>query len=305
MKRLKGGKGKLFLSAVTVVLLGLLVGAGFLGFQIKTALEGEIYGTPRGEIESRTPENFGLSYDRVQFESQNNLTVKGWFIDGSTDTCIILAPGKGQNRWTLLDYAPFLHQAGYDLLLFDPRGAGRSEGKRWGFGYLESRDVLESIRFLKAEYSLESIGVLGRSAGATAALIAALEGTQIDAVVADSPFASIKLASESYGNYKNNPLFDIVFPLYSLGANQMLGVDVNAKSNLQRRIGELEIPVLFIHGKEDEVLFPKNSRILYQKKPDPRKLWMVDGAGHVDAFDQKPEKYKDSVIRFFDSHLPK
>lgn len=291
-------------SLLAIILVG---GLGFVGYQIKTALDREIYGTPGGEVGDKDPSDLGLDYESIEFTSKNttkdNLTIYGWFIDGDTDKCIILAPGKGQSRWKLFDYIPFLHKAGYDLLMFDPQGRGKSEGKKWAFGYFESRDIVNGVRFLEENYQIENIGILGRSAGATAGLIAAIDSGKVDAVVADSPFASIKLASESYGNYENNPLFDLLFPVYGFGANRMLNTDVVKKTDLTERISNLQTPVFFIHGDNDQGLYPKNSKVLYENKQGEKKLWTPEGVGHVGGFEERPKEYKDKILSFFDKQL--
>lgn len=298
---------KFYITGLSILAVLLVGGLGFLGYQINSALNREIHGTPRGEVGEKTPSDLGIEYKPVEFTSSNTtkdkLSISGWFIDGSSNDCVVLAPGKGQTRWKLFDYIPFLHKAGYDLLMFDPQGRGKSEGEKWAFGYYESRDIINGVQYLEENHKPDKIGILGRSAGATAALIAALENEKISAVVADSPFASIKLASESYGGYENNPLFDLLFPLYGLGANQMLNTDVVQKTDLTERISSLETPVLFIHGNEDEVLFPKNSRVLYKNKPGKKVLWTPENVGHVEGFEEQPEEYKKRILGFFHAQL--
>ncbi|MCF7889745.1 alpha/beta fold hydrolase [Candidatus Bipolaricaulota bacterium] len=301
------GKSKFYIIVVSLLAIILVAGLGFVGYQIKSALDREIYGTPRGEVGEKDPSDLGLDYETIEFTSSNttedDLTIHGWFIDGSSDNCIILAPGKGQSRWKLFDYIPFLHEAGYDLLMFDPQGTGKSEGKKWAFGYFESRDIINGVKYLEENHQVESIGILGRSAGATAGIIAALESEKVDAVVADSPFASIKLASESYGGYENNPLFDILFPLYGFGANWMLDTDIVGKTDLTERISNLETPVFFIHGDDDQALYPKNSKVLYENKQGQKELWTPEGIGHVGGFEERPEEYKKKVLNFFEQQL--
>ncbi len=69
------------------------------------------------------------------------------------------------------------------------------------------------------------------------------------------------------------------------------------------RIGFLRKPALFIHGNADQVLYPKNTRLLYQNKPGKKRLWTPEGVGHVAGFEEKPGEYEEKVVDFFDSHL--
>ena len=303
----KNSRSKLNVVVISLLAALMVGGVGFVGYQIKSSLDREIYGTPRGEVAEEDPSDWGIEFEPIKFTSDNTtekgLTISGWFIEGDSTECVVLAPGKGQSRWKLIDYIPFLHEAGYNLLLFDPQGRGKSEGEKWGFGYFESQDIVNAINYLEANHEVENIGLLGRSAGATASIIAALESQEVKAVVADSPFASIKLASESYGGYEDNPLFDLLFPLYGLGANQTLDTDIIGRTDLTKRIDGLQAPVFFIHGRADQVVLPKNSEILYKSKSGKKELWMPEGVGHVGGFEERPEEYKIKVVDFFDSHL--
>jgi len=297
-------KSKLLVSVVSVVVSVVLAAGGYLCYQVKKQVDGEIYGTPRGEIEQTSPEDLGLPYEDISYRTDSDLRIDGWFIprDGSSD-CVILAPGKGSTKWNILKYAPFLHKGGFNLLVFDPRGRGESEGNRWAFGYLEARDIAHGIDFIRSSYGIDDVGLLGRSAGATASLISGVEEPRVDAVVADSPFASIKMASMSYGNYQKNPLFQAVFPLYTLTAQLTLGFDVNHKTNLNRRIKDANFPAFFIHGREDEVILPENSEVLYKEKTKPKEIWKPLEVKHVGAFEVYPDEYKTRVLNFFSSHL--
>lgn len=295
---------RLFISVVSVVIVAVLAGAGVVGYKINTQLNNEIYGTPRGEIGNKTPEDLGLPYEKITYLTDNDKKIKGWFIPNEdSPSCIILTPGKGSTKWNILKYAPFLHKDGYNVMLFDARGRGESQGKRWGFGYFESRDIIHGIEFLKNEYGMEKYGLLGRSAGATASLVAATNEPEIDAVVFDSGFATIKMASMSYGDYQNNKLFQALFPLYTLGARLRLGVNVNGKTNLVDNINNEEFAAFFIHGTADEVILSKNSKVLYDKKTGEKQIWLPESVKHVEAFDDYPEEYKDRVLDFFNSYL--
>ncbi|MFP4589325.1 MAG: alpha/beta hydrolase [Candidatus Bipolaricaulota bacterium] len=293
----------LLFSTVALLITGLLVGAGVVGYKVKTALDREIYGTPRGETPSKTPASLGLPYEDVEFQTGDKKELKGWFIDSDGGQCVILASGKGENKWDMLKYAPFLYEGGYDVLLFDPRSAGESEGDKYAFGYFESRDIIRAVEYLQERQGNYKVAVLGRSAGATAALLAALDEPRINAVIADSPYADLKMASGSYGDYGHDPVFNTIFPIYCWGGEQMLGVDVCQEVNVGNQIEQLDQPVLFIHGLDDTTLVPANSRLLHENTAEPKELWLLEDVEHVRAFEDRPEKYEERVISFLDTHL--
>ncbi|MFO7931542.1 MAG: alpha/beta fold hydrolase [Desulfosalsimonas sp.] len=281
----------------------LLAASAFTLYTIRTTLDNLISRTAGEEIESTTPADLGLPYTDIEFKSESGLRIQGWFIQGKTGNHIILGPGKGANRWDVLSYAPFLYQAGYSVLLFDPRSTGLSQGEKYGFGYFESRDMIQAANYLESNHVIENIGIIGFSAGGTAAILAALEDPRIKAVVADSAFASLEKAATGSMKGLRKVLFQAVLPIFRLEAEKKLGVEVFGELDLTGKIQNLEKPVFFIHGTRDQVILPANSRLLYSLAPGPKDLWFVSGAGHVHAFFHHPQAFKEKVLAFFDRNL--
>lgn len=286
------------------VIILLAAGAVTL-YTIRTTLESLISRTAGDEINSTTPADQGLPYTDIEFKSKSGLRIQGWLVQGKTKNCIILGPGKGANRWDVLSYAPFLYQAGYSVLLFDPRSTGLSQGEKYGFGYFESRDMIQAANYLESKHRIENIGILGFSAGGTAAILAALEDPRIKAVVADSAFASLEKAATGSMTEVRKVFFQAVLPIFRREAERKLGVDVFEELDLRDKIQRLEKPVFFIHGTLDQVIRPTNSRLLYSLAPGPKNLWFVPGAGHVHAFFHQPQAFKEKVLAFFDRNLRK
>lgn len=287
-----------------VIAVGLLAGIGFAGNKIWNRIQQDIYNHPRGEVTGETPRTYGLEYQEINFDTGNGIELKGWYVPGEKEAeCIILAPGKGGNRWDVLNYAPFLVEAGFNVLLFDPRSTGLSGGNRYGFGYFESQDLQYAINYLSNEKEVSEFGILGRSAGATAGLLAGLEDPRIDAVVADSPFANLRLASKDFGDYSQNPFLQTFFPVYMFSARLALGIDIYGKTNALERISGMETPSYFIHGKADEAVGYQNSVKLHKRKPAKKQLWLVPETGHVQAYQNRPEEYEQKVVEFFNSNL--
>lgn len=297
---------KLKVTLVPILALGLLVCTGFLGREIWDRIDSDIFNHPEGEVTEETPESHGLDYDEIKFETGNDITLKGWYIparEGERNDCVILAPGKGENRWDMLKYAPFLSDAGFDVLLFDPRSTGLSGGDRYGFGYFESKDLVNAADYLLEEKNVDEVALFGRSAGATASLLAAREDDSIEVVVADSPYANLKLASKDFGSYSNDLTLQLFFPVYMYAAQLTLGVDIYQETNVLKKIEDIESPVFFIHGLEDEGVGYQNSEKLYESKDQPKKLWLVPETGHVEALENKREVYRKKVVNFLDEWL--
>ena len=260
---------KLKFTLIPLLALGLLTGTAFLGQRIMNRINQDIYNQPRGEVTGGTPGKYGLDYNEVEFKTGNDILLKGWYVPAGSkvaEASVILAPGKAENRWDMLKYVPFISGAGFNVLLFDPRSTGLSGGKKYGFGYFESRDIINAARFLHEQKGETDVAVLGRSAGATAALLAASDSSLIDAVVADSPYANLKLASKDFGSYSGDITLQLFFPIFMFSAKLVLGFDLYRETNILKSIDGVETPVFFIHGLEDEGVGYQNSESFSTEK---------------------------------------
>jgi len=302
-----GRPNRLYLSMLPFILLLALLGTGRALYDISATINGQVYNTPKGEVGKITPGDWGLPYEDVSIKTTNDMTIKGWFVDKEgTSRAVILAPGLGTNRWDILRDAPVRHlyEQNFDVLLFDPRSTGESDGKKYGFGYFESQDIVNAVKFLRNGKGETAVGVWGGSAGASAAIIAGLESSSIDAIVADSPYANLKIAASSYGKEREDKVMKMFFPFYMGVARFTLNFDVYGKTNIMERVKNLDVPLFLIHGLEDRALDPINSQLIYDNAKGPKRLWLVEGAWHVGAYEIFPDKYQKRVSSFFDSYLP-
>ena len=118
----------LTLSIIAAGLLILLLYAG-----VSYAIASGFTRSERSPLEDH-PENHGLAYRDVEFKSRvDGVLLKGWWI--SREGCgptVVMVHGITGNRTNgnSLGLAARLHELGYNVLLFDQRGHGESEGER-------------------------------------------------------------------------------------------------------------------------------------------------------------------------------
>jgi uncharacterized protein len=65
----------------------------------------------------------------------------------------------------------------------------------------------------------------------------------------------------------------------------------------------LGCPVLVMAGTRDEHTTEAQTRALYAAAREPKQLWLVDGAAHVDLARYDPIGYRRRVLAFFHEHL--
>lgn len=295
-------KMTLFVSPWALFATAFGVAAILLWNVINARLDQDIFFQDRGEI-TETPADLELPYEEISLETEDGIKLHAWFIPGDGPYGIVIAPGYTDSMSVVLKYAPFLHEAGYQLLLFDPRGQGLSEGALYAFGSFEPEDIEAGMNYLRNIRQVEHVALFGHSNGATATLIAAAQHPypEVFAVVVDSPFANLRLASQS-PEYRD-PFLEAFFPLYTAIAQARLGFDLFRKTNALAVVDRVS-HVLFIHGTADTKIAFFNSELLYERAQDPKALWLVEGVGHVKALDSDINSYAVKVLGFLNQFKP-
>jgi len=135
--------------------------------------------------DSSVPTDLGVA--DVTFESTDGTPIRAWLAPAKIGApAVVLVHGFKTSRAEMLPWARFLHEAGYNALLLDLRGAGRSGGATIGLGATETRDIVQAAQTAGEAFRTDHVAVLGISLGAGAAILAAADDPRITAVVADS-----------------------------------------------------------------------------------------------------------------------
>jgi uncharacterized protein len=249
-------KRKLPIFHLVVAVFATLV---FLLFAIVVALHGYIAWAlarpPAMPLISTPLQAIGLAYQDVQFPSANGKTVlSGWYIPAErpSDNTIVFSHGYGGNReeiWVpIYDLALASHLEGYNVLMFD-YGFVQPDQIVTG-GVQEKEELLGAVHFAKQQGALNTV-VWGFSMGAGTALQAALQTSDIDAMILDSTF--ILTPDTLYHNMKqfidvprnpSVPLIRAFFPLLNGSSLQQIPYQTVSRTDFQ-------IPIFFIHGQQD------------------------------------------------------
>jgi len=247
------------------------------------------------------PTTYDLNYENVSFTTSDGLRLKGWFIPNKeSDAVVLVGHGYPFDKANILQATHFLAD-NYNLLLFDFRYFGESEGRYTTGGVKESKDVLAATEFLKKERKFTKIGAIGFSMGGAAILMS--ESKDLDAVVIDSTYATMDLVLERLFAF-----FPGILKLPFVALTKFYGllvfkINPNEVSPLNSIKG-IKVPIFLIHGENDSQISVKNAHLLYENSnKDKTELWIVPNADHGMAFALYPEEYQNRVIQFFDKHL--
>lgn len=255
---------------------------------------------PQKFVSNTTPADFNLQYENVTLLTEDNLKLDAWFIPATdkTDKAVVVLHGYPFDKGNILPLATFLHEE-FNLLLFDFRYLGRSEGSYTSVGFHEKKDLAAAVKFLRSSKNQTKIGALGFSLGGAVAIMGA-DKAKVDAIVTDSSYASLNnMLHESYRQFwiAKFPFLAITKLLSKL----LLKIDV-AEVSPEESIKHINIPVLIIHGSADDQI-PVDNAYRLKKANQNAELWVVENAGHGFAGDVADKEYETRVLKFLKVHL--
>ncbi|HEX4631153.1 MAG TPA: alpha/beta fold hydrolase [Chthoniobacterales bacterium] len=249
----------------------------------------------RRDVGSLPPD---LKGEVVEFQSESGSQIHGWFLPGREGHgVIVIMHGVRACRLDMLDRARFLSQGGYAVLLFDFQAHGESSGQHITFGYLESRDAQAAVRFARARLPGEKIGVIGVSMGGAAMLLAEPPLT-VDGVVLEQVYPTLHQAIGDRISMRLGRWSRVLTPLLSWQLRPRLGLSEEMLRPTDHA-AKILCPKFFIGGSEDRHTTPVEVRKMFESAADPKELWIVPGAQHVDLSRFARTEYKNRVLDFF------
>jgi len=248
----------------------------------------------------------GLSFEEVCFSSFDGKKLYGWWVQSSSEKpTIIILHGVRGNRTNMVRFCIALCQANYNVLVFDGRAHGASEGDFVTYGYHECKDVEAAIKFLETEKGVdpEKVGLLGLSMGAAISLQVAAKNKKIKAVWADSPFASLRRVSLEYmsalTHLPETVLKPIAWSTFTV-ANRRGNFDIDHVEPL-KVAPQIDCPVFLVHGAKDELISYRHSQRIYEALNTDKHLWILPDANHTGCFKRGGKDYNQRMINFFQS----
>ena len=159
-------------------------------------------------------------------------------------------------------HADLLTAAGFDVLLFDYRGYGRSGGRPSEEGtYRDARAALTCL-LDQSEVDPARVFYLGESLGGGVALDLALERPPAGLVLL-SAFTGVRDLGRLHYPFVPAALIPDAYPAL-------------------RRIPNLRAPLLLLHGDCDHIVPLSQGRALLQAAPEPKQMHVFPGLGHND-----------------------
>lgn len=240
-------------------------------------------GIPSREL-TADPRDIGLDYEEVHLQAADGVGLHGWYVPaGDARGTLLFFHGNAGNISHRLDSLRIFHRLGLNVLIFDYRGYGRSEGKPSEEGM--QQDALAAWNHLvtvRGE-APERVVLFGRSLGAAlAAWLAARE--RPGALILESAFVSVpELAGDLY---------------WWLPARRLSRLRYDTRDYL----AGVQCPVLVVHSPDDEIIPYRHGRALYEAARPPKAFLQLRG-DHNMGFLLSGAEYVRGVDDFLSAYL--
>ena len=264
------------------LLAGLLLVGGFFGlrqFELLMSFHPERYDTAR-------PWTMPPNTEDVWFSTSDGVRLHGWLTRTQQTPrrgVVLHFHGNGGSIPGYFISAWLLHEQGFDVMVWDYRGFGRSDGRSLHERTLH-RDGEAAHRFITQHLGVrgEDLILLGYSLGTTVATeIAARHGCR--ALVLHAPVASMRWQVADKMPFLPQPLLII------------------ARSRFETvgRIADVRCPIQVQHGERDDVVSVAQGRAVFNAAREPKRLVVYPDGDHLISHASAP-RWVGDTIKFID-----
>ncbi len=227
----------------------------------------------------------------VWFTASDDTRLHGWFVRAATETpqaTLIYFHGNGGNLSYTGWLGAVLSRRGFDVLLFDYRGYGRSGGSVSGEqGIYTDADAAYDYLLRERKVSPAHLVLYGQSLG-TAAAVDLASRRECGALILESGLSS---ASD---------MAALLVPWLPRFMHRL----TKNKFDSARKLPDVRCPVLVAHGERDELIPTAQGRTLYAAAREPKRLIIIPHAGHNDLVMTGGHAYLDALAQFIHESIP-
>lgn len=293
--------------SLILLLVATLLYGGFVGYVSWKSAESLVH--PDRPTFSYVPTDYGLAYESVNFTTSDGLRLSGWWMPAVTAPnasakvgTVIFLHGYGESKNQSLLFATFLHNDSLNVLAFDFRAHGDSQGDHTTVGLDEVRDVQAAFAYVGTRADPARVALFGLSMGAATGINAAAQLPQVRAVVSDSSFATLQnIAANSITHFTHLPKYPYG-PVAVFFASRIVHEDIDQNAPV-RAIATVKVPVLLIQGGQDDIAIAKSDGEALHAADATSEYWFVPAAAHVKAHTVAHDEYEARVVAFLDRTL--
>ena len=269
--------------------------------------------------------NPNTSKEFVLGESNNSQQIiENWLTQNSNDVYIMssnngnlklhgyeLKNGQNSNIWAIvvhgyygqgtdmMYYAEQYYERGYNVLVVDLRGHGKSEGDYIGMGWHDRLDIIDWANYVINKNSNCQIILHGVSMGAATVMMATGENLpdNIKVAIEDCGYTSIwdefEMQLKVIFNLPTFPVLNAASVVCKIKAGYML-----EEGSAVEQVKKSKTPTLFIHGEQDSFVPFEMLDIVYEAANCEKEMLVVEGAAHAESSSVNPNLYWGTIDNF-------
>jgi len=215
-----------------------------------------------------------------RISTEDGVKIHGWFAQAdSAIGTLVISHGNAGNISHRIDFIRRVQRTGFNVLMFDYRGYGKSEGSPNEAGvYSDGRAAFDHALGLPG-VDPRKIILWGTSLGGAVAVDVALHRPAAGLIL-ESTFSSAKdVARLSY------PYLPVQFTL-------------RAQFNSIDKISGIRIPLLQMHGNKDRIIAFELGKKLFEAANEPKEFYTIEGADHNNTYIIGGQAYLERVRSF-------
>ncbi|APX71603.1 alpha/beta hydrolase [Companilactobacillus allii] len=255
-------------------------------------------------LDERTDEFLKMDKEKWIIDSKfNGNKLVAWFTKNkNSKVTVILVHGFAVDHTSLDIHAQLFNHLGYNVLQIDNQASGQSAGKYMGYGYIESRDLLDWISEVNRRTD-DKIVLFGASMGAATVMLTSGESLpdNVLAVIEDSGYTS----AEDILSYHCKDRFHIRGLWLIKGASVISRIRAGffyGQADCTKALEKCQLPVLFMHGKNDFTVPFEMEKKLSTCGNFDRMIYSSNGV-HIRSYYIDSVKYQETVENFLSHYL--
>ena len=224
------------------------------------------------------------NYSDKYIESYDKLQLHSYVVTQNSNKWAIVVHGYGGSGKLMSDKSKYFYDMGYNVLIPDLRGHGKSEGDYIGMGWKDRLDIISWINFIIKENPNAEIVLHGTSMGAATVLMTSGENlpSNVKAIVADCAYTSawdeFSYQLETYLKVPSSYILNVTNMVTKLKA----GYSLKEASALES-VKKATVPILFIHGDKDKFVPYSMMDKLYDATNSPKEKLTIEGGEHANS----------------------
>ncbi|MDY6154669.1 MAG: alpha/beta hydrolase [Terrisporobacter sp.] len=244
------------------------------------------------------------NYSDKYIESYDKLQLHSYVVSQNSNKWAIVVHGYGGSGKLMSDKSKYFYDMGYNVLIPDLRGHGKSEGDYIGMGWKDRLDIISWINFIIKENPNAEIVLHGTSMGAATVLMTSGENlpSNVKAIVADCAYTSawdeFSYQLETYLKVPSSYILNVTNMVTKLKA----GYSLKEASALEC-VKKATVPILYIHGDKDKFVPYSMMDKLYDATNSPKEKLTIEGGEHANSDLVSPFLYWLTVEDFLNQYV--